>query len=198
MTTERVVEIPWALQHLPQSGRVLDVGSCEAGYLAVVQQPGRELHCIDPRECGDQLPRGAVFHRQSLIGNDLPRESFDAVLLLSTLEHIGLPCYGQEPFPHGDELALAEVRRLLKPGAPAIVTVPAGLSKLASWYRQYSPVDIARLFGGWSLRVRYWGFDGVMYQPIAEAEVLDHDYRDRHDENAGAGAVAGILARRPA
>jgi hypothetical protein len=32
MTTERVIEIPWCLQQIPQSGRILDVGSCEATY----------------------------------------------------------------------------------------------------------------------------------------------------------------------
>jgi hypothetical protein len=197
MTTERVIEIPWALRQLPQSGRVLDVGSCEAVYLGVIQQAGRDLHCLDPRDCSAGLPRGAVFHHQSLIGNTLPRGFFDAVLVLSVLEHVGLPCYEQEPFPRGDEAALAEVAALLKPGAPVIVTVPAGQSKLASWYRQYSPADLRRLFAGWRHQIRFWGFDGAIYRPIQESEVEAYDYRDRHDEHAGAGALAGIVAHRP-
>ena len=196
MTTERVVEIPWALGELPASGRVLDIGSCEATYLATVQRPGRELHCLDPRDCSASVPAGAVFHIGSLIGNRLPRQSFDGVLLLSTLEHVGLPCYGQEPFAGGDRLALQEIAAVLKPGAPLIATVPAGQSKLASWYRQYSPRDLARLFAGWEHRIRYWGYDGVTYQPITSEEVERYDYRDRHDAEAGAGAVAGIVARR--
>jgi SAM-dependent methyltransferase len=194
MTTERVIEIPWCLQQIPQSGRILDVGSCEAVYLGVIQQLGRELHCLDPRGCSSVIPPGAVFHHQSLIGNTLPRRWFDAVLVVSVIEHIGLPCYEQEPFARGDERALAEIRELLKPGAPAILTVPAGQSKLMTWYRQYSPADLQRLFAGWRAEIQYWGFDGKAYHPIREDEVESHDYRDRLDEHLGAGAMAAIVA----
>lgn len=196
MTTERVIEIPWCLQQIPQSGRILDVGSCEATYLGVIQQVDRELHCLDPRDCSRNLPPGAVFHHQSLIGNTLPRSWFDAVLVVSVIEHIGLPCYEQEPFPHGDALALAEVWELLKPGAPAFFTVPAGQSKVVTWYRQYSPADLHRLFAGWRHEILYWGFDGRGYRPIPESEVETYDYRDRHDPGAGAGAMAAVTAYR--
>jgi hypothetical protein len=194
MPTERVIEIPWCLQQLPQAGRILDVGSCEATYLGVIQQMDRELHCLDPRDCSSDVPRGAVFHHQSLIANNLPRRCFDAVLVISVIEHIGLPCYEQEPFPRGDERALAEIRELLKPGAPAILTLPAGQSKVMTWYRQYSPADLRRLFAGWRTEIRYWGFDGLAYRPIPEDEVERHDYRDRLDEGLGAGAMAAVVA----
>lgn len=194
MPTERVIEIPWCLQQIPQSGRILDVGSCEASYLPIIQQMDRELHCLDPRDCSCAIPGGAVFHHQSLIGNMLPRRWFDAVLAVSVIEYIGLPCYEQEPFPQGDELALAEVGELLRPGAPALFTVPAGQSKLVTWYRQYSPADLRRLFVGWRTEIRYWGFDGSAYRPIAESDVERYDYRDRHDSAAGAGAMAAIVA----
>ncbi|HVT16704.1 MAG TPA: hypothetical protein VHQ90_11075 [Thermoanaerobaculia bacterium] len=199
MTTERTVEIPWALTQLPQEGRILDVGSSGAGYLGAIQQAGRELHCLDPRPLDPReslLPSGAVFHQESLIGNDLPRAFFDAALAVSTIEHIGLPCYGQEPFPDGDKLALAEIGKLLKPGAPAIATVPVGQSKLASWYRQYSAADLHRLFVDWHYHVEYWGYDGGRYRPIEESDLPRYDYRDRHDGAAGAGAVACIVAWR--
>jgi SAM-dependent methyltransferase len=197
VVTERVVEIPWALAQLPRNGRILDIGSCEANYHRSILTPGRELHCLDPRDCRSGLPDEAVFHHQSLIGSDLPRGAFDAVLLLSTIEHIGLPCYEQVPFEDGDRLALAEVWELLRPGGLAVVTVPAGSSKVASWYRQYSAADLRRLFDGWSCEIRYWGFDGSWYEPISEAELEGLDYREIFMEGAGAGAVAGIRAVRP-
>ena len=194
MPTERVIEIPWCLQQIPQSGRILDVGSCEATYLEVIQQMDRELHCLDPRDCSGEIPRGAVFHHQSLIGNNLPRRWFDAVLVISVIEHIGLPCYEQEPFPRGDRWALAEIRELLKPGAPAILTLPAGQSKVMTWYRQYSPADLERLFAGWRTEIRYWGFEDGEYRPIPDNEVERHDYRDRLDDHLGAGAMAAVVA----
>jgi hypothetical protein len=193
--TERVIEIPWSLMQLPQSGVILDVGSCDATYLRIIQQPSRILHCLDPRECSAEIPKGATFYHQNILGNTLPRAYYDAVLMLSTLEHIGLPCYGHRPFANGDRLALAEARALLKPGCPLIATVPAGQSKLVSWYRQYSPSTLRQLFRGWQTEISYWGFEGQGYQPIAESDVEQYDYRDYPVVGAGSGALACIVAR---
>src|SRR5437762_10705562 len=108
MPNERVVEIPWVLAKLPQSGLVLDVGSCDATYLSAIVTLDRHLECLDPRDCSSSLPPGIRFHRQSLFGNSLPRNRFDSVLMLSVLEHLGLPTYGQDPIVRGDVRALAE------------------------------------------------------------------------------------------
>lgn len=193
MPNERVVEIPWALQQLPQAGRILDVGSCGATYLGVIAQPDRELHCLDPRDCAAEVPAGVIFHRQSLIGNRLPRGSFDAVLVLSTLEHVGLPCYEQSPFPLGDLWALDEIGDLLCPEGVVVATMPAGCSRLVSWYRQYSPRDLRRLFAGWRIeRIQYWLLTDDRYQPARAEEVETADYRNF---DGRAGAVAGVVAR---
>ncbi len=193
MTTERVIEVPWALMQLPQSGLILDVGSGDATYSAQIQQADRAVRCMDPRLCPSGLPKGAIHYRQSIIGNDLPRTCFDAVLMISVLEHIGLPCYGQAPFPDGDQLALAEVWELLKPGAPLIATVPAGCLKVASWYRQYNPKRLRQLFRGWRVEICYWGFDGARYALISGDDVEQYDY---FDYPLRAGAVAGIVAHK--
>jgi hypothetical protein len=194
MPNERVVEVPWALSQLPQRGDVLDIGSCSASYLTFVQQPDRRLHCLDPVDCASEIPAGAIFHHQSLIGNTLPPARYDAVLAISTIEHIGLPAYDQTAFAEGDRMAIAEIASLLKPGCPAIITVPAGRSMTASWYRQYSPDDLHGLLRGWTAEFHYWGFDGTNYVPIDEAEVTRYTYRE---PNLGAGALAGIVVSLP-
>lgn len=196
MTTERVIEVPWALNQIPQSGVVLDIGSCDATYLGAIQQPDRQLHCMDPRGCRENIPPGAIFYHDSVIGNDLPRAYFDAALMVSVVEHIGLPCYGQAPITDGDQFAIAECWSLLKPGGRLIVTVPAGQDKVVSWYRQYSPARLRRLFQGWRAEFSYWAFDGRVYVPISEDEVEQYDYREYYNVGLGAGAVAGIVAYR--
>ncbi|HZS94091.1 MAG TPA: DUF268 domain-containing protein [Chloroflexota bacterium] len=184
------------MSQLPAEGLILDVGSCDADYLTEVGRPGRYVHRLDPRDCsGDGKP--GLFYHSSLIGNALPASSYDAVLVLSTLEHIGLPCYGQMPFIQGDVLALTEIRRLLKPGGTAIVTVPAGRSKITNWYRQYSPADLRRLFRGWDATIEYWAWNGRSFEPTPESEIERFDYFDRHGPDEGAGAVAGVVACRP-
>lgn len=196
MTTERVIEVPWVLSQIPQSGVILDVGSCDATYLGAIQQADRQLHCMDPRDCRTNIPPGALFYHDSIIGNDLPRDYFDAVLMVSVVEHIGLPCYGLAPLPGGDRLAVAECWSLLKPGGRLIVTAPAGQDKIVSWYRQYSPATLRRMFHGWRCEFSYWGFENGSYAPISEEQVERHDYRDYHHVGAGAGALAGIVGYR--
>ncbi len=195
MPNERVIEIPWMLSKLPQSGLILDVGCCEATYLHTIQQPTRVLHCLDPRPCARDIPSQAVFFNQSIIGNTLPRGMYDAVIALSVIEHIGLPHYDQKAFGQGDRLAVAEMAALLKPGCPMLVTVPAGRSKITPWYRQYSVQDIRNLFATLEVEIDYWGLIGDQYVQISEADVNQFDYRDRHDANQGAGALSGIVAR---
>ncbi|HVS63724.1 MAG TPA: DUF268 domain-containing protein [Thermoanaerobaculia bacterium] len=195
MTNERVVEVPWALAQLPQSGVVLDVGSCEATYLAAIVGPGREIHCLDPRDCSKSLPQGVTFHHQSIVGNDLNACSFDAVLFLSTLEHIGLPTYGQPLFCQGDRLALAETARLLRPGGRLVVTLPVGRSRMTTWFRQYSTADLEILFREWIWEVCYWGYEDDRFVPIEAGDVDGFEYRETFEqESFGAGAVAGIRA----
>lgn len=69
--------------------------------------------------------------------------SFDGVVSLSALEHIPI-----ERLP----LALAEIERVLKPGAPAALTT-SGSANGATWYHEpsqgecFSEQDIQRLFG---------------------------------------------------
>jgi hypothetical protein len=202
MPNERVIEIPWALMHLPQSGYILDVGSWSATYLHTIPQPDRVLHCLDPQDASGMIPHEATFFHESIIGNSLPRHFYDCVLILSTIEHIGLPHYGQQPFADGDKLTLAEAWHLLKADGLLIVTVPVGKSKTASWYRQYAPRDLADLFVNWRTEITYWGYSGEKYVEVREEDVEQYDYRELDGvrfangsaNDFGAGAVAGILA----
>lgn len=63
-----------------------------------------------------------------------------------------------------------------------------------TWYRQYGAIDLHRLFHGWRYQIRCWGFDGGAYQPIPEERLAQYDYRDRLDDQLGAGAMAAIVA----
>ena len=76
-----------------------------------------------------------------------PDENFDAVIAVSTIEHIGLGAYG-DPFQEGaDARVVKEIHRVLKPGGRLILTTPfAGFRAL-----KRSQVDLLsgdRAFGG--------------------------------------------------
>jgi 2-polyprenyl-3-methyl-5-hydroxy-6-metoxy-1,4-benzoquinol methylase len=106
-----VAKMRWVhqqLDRLPPSARVLDVG-CGEGVL-VEEYAGRlAIEGIDLNYATDRIRQGSVL--------DLPfgDSTFDRVLCLDVLEHV---THEEQP------RALAEVRRVLKPGGEALLSLP--------------------------------------------------------------------------
>lgn len=149
-TDERVVEIPWVLSRLRARGRVLEVGYAfaEAAYLAGLLRAGVELvgadlaaRDVDGMETVEADVRGLPF----------PDRSFDQVLLVSTLEHIGADntVYGLAVESDGGArlAALRELRRVLQRDGSLLVTVPLGEPGDHGWFRQEDQDGWIELFG---------------------------------------------------
>jgi SAM-dependent methyltransferase len=138
-TDERVVEIPWVLSRLLPAGRVLEVGYAfaETAYLAALLGSGIELVGVD-------LAAREVDGMEAVEADarDLPfpDRSFDQVLLVSTLEHVGADnaVYGlaAESDPEAPEQALRELRRVLSRDGRLLVTMPLGEPGDHGWFRQ--------------------------------------------------------------
>ena len=89
---ERQVEIPWLLKNL-KPGSVLDIGSRNSQYIKDLITQGRKIVRVD------RLPLEKSYftiNLQADIRKIKPDDigTFDNVILLSTLEHIGLEAYG--------------------------------------------------------------------------------------------------------
>ena len=149
-TDERVVEIPWVLSRLRAGGRVLEVGYAfaEAAYLGGLLRAGVELvgadlaaRDVDGMETVEADVRGLPF----------PDHSFDQVLLVSTLEHIGADntVYGLVVESDGVArlAALRELRRVLQRDGSLLVTVPLGEPGDHGWFRQEDQDGWTELFG---------------------------------------------------
>jgi len=149
-TDERVVEIPWVLSRLRAGGRVLEVGYAfaEAAYLGGLLRAGVELvgadlaaWDVDGMETVEADVRGLPF----------PDHSFDQVLLVSTLEHIGADntVYGLVVESDGGArlAALRELRRVLQRDGSLLVTVPLGEPGDHGWFRQEDQDGWTELFG---------------------------------------------------
>jgi SAM-dependent methyltransferase len=149
-TDERVVEVPWVLSRLRAGGRVLEVGYAfaEAAYLAGLLRAGVELvgadlaaRDVDGMETVEADVRGLPF----------PDHSFDQVLLVSTLEHIGADntVYGLVAESDGGArlAALRELRRVLQRDGNLLVTVPVGEPGDHGWFRQEDQDGWTELFG---------------------------------------------------
>ena len=109
--------------------RVLEVGCCEADWLHVANKewPEVEFVGIDHRAVDASSADGKV---QRWKGNVMDPElfeanSFDAVVSLSTIEHIGLGHYDHDPVDaDGDSKAVAHIWKWLKPGGVFYFDVP--------------------------------------------------------------------------
>ena len=150
-TDERLVEVPWVLSRL-RSGRVLEIGYAfaEPAYIAALVEanPG-ELVGADLAEA--EVPG---FETVAADARELPfpDTSFDQILLVSTLEHIGADneVYGVEGAADetGRAVAMRELRRILRPSGSLLVTVPLGEPRDYGWFRQEDIPGWTRLFTG--------------------------------------------------
>ena len=150
-TDERLVEVPWVLSRV-RSGRVLEIGYAfaEPAYIAALVE-------ADPGELvGADLAEAEVPGFETVVADvralPFPDRSFDQVLLVSTLEHVGADneVYGVEGDADetGRAAALRELRRILRPSGSLLVTVPLGEPGDYGWFRQEDIPGWTRLFTG--------------------------------------------------
>jgi SAM-dependent methyltransferase len=188
---ERAIEIPWALSRLGGAERVLDVGTANAepAYVAaLVTAAPTELVAVDLVEAEIPGLKTVVADIRDL---PFPDRSFDFVLCVSTLEHVGRDnrVYGVEPGGDGGiETALRELGRVLGRRGRLVVTVPCGEREDRDWFVQDEP-------DGWNRSFLAAGF-AVAAQETYERRAEGWRAADRFDPagvrygERGAGASA--------
>ena len=149
-TDERVIEIPWVLARV-RPGRVLEIGYAfaEPSYLAALV--GASLEALVGVDLAEAEVPGMETVRADVRGLPFDDRSFDQVLLVSTLEHVGADnaVYGFEAEvadPGARLAALRELRRVLRPDGSLLVTLPLGEPGDHGWFRQEDVGGWTRLF----------------------------------------------------
>lgn len=132
--TSRIVEYGWALQQLPRvPARVLDVGCSDTMFPLVMASMGYQVIGTDFKGCNIWHPYFTYVNNTQMYS--MPKNYFDVVTLISTIEHIGLDS-------DGDFKCMKDTLKLLKPGGKMILTAPFGQSAVFKGHRVY---DIDRL-----------------------------------------------------
>jgi SAM-dependent methyltransferase len=142
--TERAVEFGWVRHHL-SSGDVLDAGSAlnhEVTLDRVLPAVSSlTIVTLEP-EARSWPQRGVRYLYEDLRHLKIPDASFDMAVSVSTLEHVGLDNsrFYDSDAPQGDpdqeaQLAMRELRRVVKPGGVLLITVPFGGSWRSDWVR---------------------------------------------------------------
>jgi SAM-dependent methyltransferase len=152
---ERIVELPYvyrALAGAPPGSSVLDVGAAESTLAFSLASIGFEVTAVDLHPYPLSHPRLEAVEADILDWE--PNRTFDVVLCVSTLEHIGLGAYGDTPHESdgsADRRALERLRELTRPSGLLILTVPFGAASGDLTQRGYDRAALERLLADWSV-----------------------------------------------
>jgi SAM-dependent methyltransferase len=155
---ERSVEYPWLLSRLSRfakQSRFLDAGST-LNFEFILQHPAVHLHkwsilTLSPESnCFWNL--GVSYLYEDLRALPFQDDWFDGVTCISVIEHVGMDngdyaghdAY-REKRPRDFLLAVSEMRRILRPGASLLLSVPFGRYENHGWLQQFDSTMVAEL-----------------------------------------------------
>lgn len=145
---ERIIEVPWIFSQIDFSrkGTVLDVGWLESTVSLSLATAGFQVTGIDIRQGALEHPNISA-RVEDICLTTLKENTFDTVILLSTLEHIGLESmYGSVDKKSSDQKAILSCLRVLKPGGKLLITTPVGATASKNnFMRVYTPTSLRRI-----------------------------------------------------
>jgi SAM-dependent methyltransferase len=192
---ERIVEVPWVLVRLRQERRVLLDAGAAFNHDFLLDQPvllvRRVVMCsISPeRRLGAD---GVSYTCCDLRQPGFMSESFDEIVCVSTLEHVGMDntrVYSRdvrlkECRPEDYLEAVRGFRRLLKHGGRLFLTVPYGRYENHGWLQQFDREGLERIlreFGGRPTSVGFYKYLADGWQIVDADACADCRYFDIQD-----------------
>lgn len=182
---ERIVEMPYVMSSLgsvPAGGHVLDFGAAESTLAFSLASLGYQTTALDlrPYPLEHPLLTAVVAPVESWEG---PSRPYDAIVCLSTLEHVGLGWYGDHPKGHDlDRVILERLKGWLAPGGVLAFTAPFGHWSVDTFERRYDRAHLEKLFEGWEITDRHFAIqrsrtmweseDGAWERECSEGENL--------------------------
>jgi SAM-dependent methyltransferase len=146
-------DFDWVDPHVPEKGRVLDIGCAEGSFLLHFRERGWSTVGIEPSSFAvyGRQAYGLDIRHGSFDAVDLPAGAFDLVTALRVLEHV-----------EGPREDLVRIRTLLKPGGLLYLEVP-DVWKPRHDPREFLGAQHLRLFTAGSLRalLRRAGFTPI-------------------------------------
>lgn len=136
---ERIVEYAFVIRALPRAiadMRILDFGCGESLLPITLATMGAEVVGIDLLDYQFHHPNFS-FRKEDFLDAEFPDAHFDAVVAVSSVEHVGLGSYGSPAYENGDVSVIREFRRVLRPGGGAAPN--RALRKAA---RGFEPTDL--------------------------------------------------------
>jgi SAM-dependent methyltransferase len=139
------------LSVLPLAASVLDVGCMESPLPLMETGLGFRVTGYDFREYPYVHP-GMKFERGNICSMPFADKAFDAVVCVSTIEHLGIGFYEDpDEIQEADIRGIKEMRRVLKEGGRLILSAPVGRKQITMHSRIYDISSFQNLFQGFSI-----------------------------------------------
>ena len=177
VTTERVIEYPFVFEQLHGvTGPVLDLGCCHSRLPIALASRGFAVVGMDFNPYPYRHP-GLKTVRADITQMPFGGSTFAAVLAVSVIEHIGIGHYGEPEAGRGDQAAVRELARILRPNGKAVITVPFGQAMTNHWMRVYDGARLRQLVAPLHIdRVEYAVSRQGLWMPGMEGEAGQIDW----------------------
>jgi SAM-dependent methyltransferase len=188
---ERTVEFPWVISQLgPHPERVLDAGS-SLNHSLLIEHPhlvAKKLYIVTlAPESNCFWHRGIAYLFEDLRTLPIRDATYDTVVCVSTLEHIGCDntlytgqTTGNEGHPLEFGGAVQELRRVLKPGGRLLLTVPFGRYQNFGTFQQFDGRLLAQAMAAFGpatvTRESYYRYTAQGWQVATAASCATAEY----------------------
>lgn len=188
--SERIIEIPFVLQNIPHNKdiKILEIGCSDSPISMHLSNLGYQVAGVSLTDYPFLHPN-FKFYKRNFFDCDFKENSFDVVILLSTIEHVGLNVYGNKLIDDEGDIKLMEaVHGVLKPGGIVVLTTPYGRYGVRENYRVYDEKRLNKLLACFSSKsFDYYKREKLLYYQLAKKENVDN-----LDSTKG-GGVQGLV-----
>jgi SAM-dependent methyltransferase len=144
--------VAWAVRKVKEINPAFHIDFSSSLYFCATLSAFIPTRFYDYRPTDLGLP-GLTCFSGDLTNISFGDNSIDSISCLHTVEHVGLGRYGDPIDYDGDLKAIAELKRVVKPGGSLLFVTPVGQSKIAyNAHRIYSFEQVTEYFSGFELK----------------------------------------------
>lgn len=194
--SERIIEYSLLFQYLPSHPqKILEFGCAEGISPIQLCALGHSVTGLDFRPY-PFAHKNFQFIQADILDWEPPAKSFDTVISISTVEHVGLGAYGDPIHNEGDKIAVQRLKASLKSGGTLLLTVPAGKPRVARGMRIYDLDGIEALVDEIE-QIRFFQKSGRFadWEKTSAAQIQNLSY-DSYEATAPVQGVAFIVSKK--
>ena len=179
MTAERMVEIPFIIKNLPldKNKMILDVGCDESILPVMLCSYGYNVFGIDINQYNFKHPKFR-FEKINLCKlKDVKNSTYDIVISMSTIEHMGLGYYGEDNCSQSE--AFDVIYDILKEEGMFILTVPFGKYSENKLQRVYNKEMLNKVLKKFKIsKLEFYMKEGNIWIPCLYSSIENLDSTD--------------------